>query len=173
MCFVGVQWKDIAGQPVAFTTGITELTASLDCGKKCYMSCTRTEAVTTTETVTQDQADLVLHLHPNNERPHVNWTTDTVDNENMGKKKSKCCCIYKKKKTWNDGSSSSDDSDCETGNCRGHVEKRHEHHSDPAGGDGGAEPCHREAHSLSRILAQRRVLYFDWNINTHRRVPHA
>ncbi|EPB75180.1 protein phosphatase inhibitor [Ancylostoma ceylanicum] len=104
------------------------------------MSCTQAETVTTTETITEDQADLVLHLHGDNERPHVNWSTDTVDNENMGKKKSKCCCIYKKKKMWNDDSSS-DDSDCETGNCRGHVEKRKGDHSPPSG-DGGAEPCH-------------------------------
>jgi len=62
------------------------------------------------------------------ERPHVQWTTDTVDNENMGKKSSKCCCIYKKKKKW-DEDSDSDDSDCETGHCRGHVEKKH-HHKD-------------------------------------------
>ncbi|KAK6730456.1 hypothetical protein RB195_007120 [Necator americanus] len=105
------------------------------------MSCTRTEPVTTTETVTGDQAELVLHLQQDGERPHVNWSTDTVDNENMGKKKSKCCCIYKKKKAWDDDDDSSDDSDCETGNCRGHVEKKKEGHSPPSGGD-GAEPCH-------------------------------
>ncbi|KAE9418677.1 hypothetical protein Angca_003194, partial [Angiostrongylus cantonensis] len=69
------------------------------------------------------QTGLVLRLSREPERPHVNWTTDTVDNENMGKKKSKCCCIYKKKKTWQDDSSS-DDSECETGSCRGHVEKK-------------------------------------------------
>ncbi|KAK6015156.1 protein phosphatase inhibitor [Ostertagia ostertagi] len=52
--------------------------------------------------------ELVLRLSREPERPHVNWTTDTVDNENLGKKKSKCCCIYKKKKTWQDSSSSDD-----------------------------------------------------------------
>lgn len=36
----------------------------------------------------------------------VQWTTDTVDNEHMGKKKSKCCCIYKKKRNWNESDSS-------------------------------------------------------------------
>ncbi|VDL68059.1 unnamed protein product [Nippostrongylus brasiliensis] len=59
-----------------------------------------------------DPEQLVLRLSREPERPHVNWSTDTVDNEHMGKKKSKCCCIYKKKKTWQD-SSSSDDSLCE------------------------------------------------------------
>lgn len=38
----------------------------------------------------------------------VQWTTDTVDNENLGKKSSKCCCIYKKKKKWDEDSDSSD-----------------------------------------------------------------
>ncbi|XGW21566.1 hypothetical protein V3C99_004487 [Haemonchus contortus] len=102
------------------------------------MSCTKTEPVAT-ETVTEEQTELVLRLSREPERPHVNWTTDTVDNENLGKKKSKCCCIYKKKKTWQD-SSSSDDSDCETGNCRGHVEKKKGHDSHSDGGD-HAGPC--------------------------------
>ncbi|KAJ1362923.1 hypothetical protein KIN20_022649 [Parelaphostrongylus tenuis] len=99
------------------------------------MSCTTTEPVKTTETVTDDQTELVLRLSRDPERPHVNWTTDTVDNENMGKKRSKCCCIYKKKKSWQD-ESSSDDSDCETGNCRGHVEKKKDNPSRPPGGGG-------------------------------------
>uniref|UniRef100_A0AC34QQZ6 Protein phosphatase 1 regulatory subunit 11 n=1 Tax=Panagrolaimus sp. JU765 TaxID=591449 RepID=A0AC34QQZ6_9BILA len=68
------------------------------------------------------------------ERPRVQWTTNTVDNENMGKKSSKCCCIYKRKKKWNEDSDS--DSDCETGHCRGHVEKKHQHKPD----DGGPGP---------------------------------
>uniref|UniRef100_A0A7E4ZRP9 E3 ubiquitin-protein ligase PPP1R11 n=1 Tax=Panagrellus redivivus TaxID=6233 RepID=A0A7E4ZRP9_PANRE len=70
-------------------------------------------------------------------RPRVQWATDTVDNEEMGKKSSKCCCIYKKPKKWDD-SSSSEDSDCETGHCRGHVEKKHKHHDH--GDDNGAGP---------------------------------
>uniref|UniRef100_A0A7I4XWD0 E3 ubiquitin-protein ligase PPP1R11 n=1 Tax=Haemonchus contortus TaxID=6289 RepID=A0A7I4XWD0_HAECO len=60
------------------------------------MSCTKTEPVAT-ETVTEEQTELVLRLSREPERPHVNWTTDTVDNENLGKKKSKCCCIYKRR----------------------------------------------------------------------------
>jgi len=38
--------------------------------------------------------------------PRVQWTEDTVDNENLGKRKSKCCCIFKKKRDWNDSDSS-------------------------------------------------------------------
>ncbi|GMS83757.1 hypothetical protein PENTCL1PPCAC_5932, partial [Pristionchus entomophagus] len=73
-------------------------------------------------------------------RPSV-WTqsdmaTETVDNEGMGKRKSKCCCIYKKKRKWNDDASS-DESDCETGSCKGHVEKRLQNHHDHDHGEGG------------------------------------
>ena len=38
----------------------------------------------------------------------VQWTSDTVDNEHLGKKSSKCCCIYKKKKKWDEDSDSDD-----------------------------------------------------------------
>jgi len=68
--------------------------------------------------------NLILRLRstsPSNSQK-VHWTTDTVDNEHMGKKKSKCCCVYRKPKSFNESSSS--DSECETGHCQGHVEKR-------------------------------------------------
>ncbi|XP_045614919.1 LOW QUALITY PROTEIN: E3 ubiquitin-protein ligase PPP1R11 [Procambarus clarkii] len=51
----------------------------------------------------------------------VSWTNDTVDNENMGKKKSKCCCVYVKPHEFNESSSDSDD-ECQ--HCSGHVEKK-------------------------------------------------
>ena len=57
----------------------------------------------------------------------VSWTNDTVDNENMNKKKSKCCCIYKKPTEF--GESSDSDSDDECDNCRGHVEMKKKIHS--------------------------------------------
>ncbi|CAN8004111.1 unnamed protein product [Ixodes hexagonus] len=52
----------------------------------------------------------------------VGWSADTVDNENMGKRKSKCCCIYEKPRQFGESSSESDDDEC--ANCRGHVELR-------------------------------------------------
>ncbi|CAH1964539.1 unnamed protein product [Acanthoscelides obtectus] len=66
----------------------------------------------------------------------VKWTTGTVDNENMNKKKSKCCCIYEKPSNF--GESSSDDSDEECEHCRGHVEKKNKNKAKPpvAEGDG-------------------------------------
>lgn len=52
----------------------------------------------------------------------VVWTADTIDNEDMNKRKSKCCCIYEKPREFGESSSDSDGSDCD--NCMGHVEKR-------------------------------------------------
>ncbi|KAL7071862.1 hypothetical protein ACQ4LE_008840 [Meloidogyne hapla] len=67
--------------------------------------------------------------------PRVQWTEDTVDNENLGKRKSKCCCIFKKKRDWNDSDSS--DEDCESDHCRGHKGK-----APKAEGGGGGDDDH-------------------------------
>ncbi|KAJ0181551.1 hypothetical protein K1T71_002273 [Dendrolimus kikuchii] len=73
----------------------------------------------------------VITLRPTRaqQRKKVVWAEDTVDNENMNKKKSKCCCIYEKPHKF--GESDSEDSDDECEHCFGHVEKRrgkhHEH----------------------------------------------
>lgn len=50
----------------------------------------------------------------------VKWTTETVDNEHMNKKKSKCCCQYQKPKMFGE-SSSEDEDDCKS--CSGHKDK--------------------------------------------------
>ncbi|CAG9767628.1 unnamed protein product [Ceutorhynchus assimilis] len=52
----------------------------------------------------------------------VQWSTETVDNENMGKKKSKCCCIFNKPLKFGESSSDSSDDECE--HCQGHVDKK-------------------------------------------------
>lgn len=57
---------------------------------------------------------------PRSER-RVNWTSDTVDNEGMNKKKSKCCCIYSPQKQFNE-SSDEEEEDCS--NCYGHRNKK-------------------------------------------------
>ncbi|KAL4705877.1 hypothetical protein ACJJTC_002758 [Scirpophaga incertulas] len=56
------------------------------------------------------------------ERKKVVWTEDTVDNENMNKKKSKCCCIYEKPHKFDESDSEDSDDECE--HCFGHVERR-------------------------------------------------
>ncbi|XP_018320711.1 E3 ubiquitin-protein ligase PPP1R11 isoform X2 [Agrilus planipennis] len=68
----------------------------------------------------------------------VKWTSETVDNEDLNKKKSKCCCIYTKPKVFGE-SSSSDSSDDECDHCKGHTDKKKKkvhHHCDP-----NAESC--------------------------------
>ncbi|KAL1491653.1 hypothetical protein ABEB36_012217 [Hypothenemus hampei] len=82
--------------------------------------------VTLVETVDeQDQAVPRVTVKLKKPRPDrkVQWSTETVDNENLGKKKSKCCCIYNKPRKFGE-SSSSDSSDDECEHCQGHVEKR-------------------------------------------------
>ncbi|CAK1603593.1 unnamed protein product [Parnassius mnemosyne] len=66
----------------------------------------------------------VITLRPNRTqtRKKVVWTEDTVDNENMNKKKSKCCCIYEKPRRFGESESESSDDECE--HCFGHVEQR-------------------------------------------------
>ncbi|XP_025112465.1 E3 ubiquitin-protein ligase PPP1R11-like isoform X3 [Pomacea canaliculata] len=88
--------------------------------------------VTVTETITEEeetQHGPTLHLKLKNPKPDkkVKWSTETIDNEHMNKRKSKCCCIYEKPKLF--GESSSDEDDDETDHCRGHKGKCFRHGS--------------------------------------------
>ena len=73
------------------------------------LSTTMTTTITTDSNV--DQRILVLRLDQN--KPSVSFSTDTVDNENMGKKSSKRCCIYHKIKKFAESDSDESDSDTE------------------------------------------------------------
>ena len=53
------------------------------------------------------------------DRKKVKWTSETVDNEHLGKKKSKCCCVFVKKRAF--GESDSDESDGDCDHCSGHT----------------------------------------------------
>ncbi|CAL1537148.1 unnamed protein product [Lymnaea stagnalis] len=72
---------------------------------------------------------LQLRLQQPKTEPKVKWSTDTIDNEFMGKKKSKCCCIYEKPKVFGESESSSSDEEDEgcTPHCRGHKKKCYRH----------------------------------------------
>lgn len=63
-------------------------------------------------------------------RRRVLWAADTVDNENMNKRKSKCCCIFEKQREFGESSSDSEADDCP--NCRGHKEKSRKNANNPA-----------------------------------------
>lgn len=73
-----------------------------------------------------------LNLQKRRNSKKVVFTDDTVDNENLNRKKSKCCCIWQKPKTMEQSESESED---ECDNCYGHKPKKgdphDDHHDDP------------------------------------------
>jgi len=77
--------------------------------------------------------------------PRVRWAADTVDNENLNRRKSKCCCIYTKKREWDNVEGAVEEEEewdeCETGHCRGHVERKKQQAPNGEGeGKPGDEP---------------------------------
>ncbi|KAF6214346.1 hypothetical protein GE061_009086 [Apolygus lucorum] len=89
-------------------------------------------AVGDTQTVTEEvdgkTAEEVRAIKLTLKKPkcekQVKWTSETVDNEDLNRKKSKCCCIYEKPRNFGE-SSSEDEGECE--NCFGHVELKKKH----------------------------------------------
>ncbi|XP_023224114.1 protein phosphatase 1 regulatory subunit 11-like [Centruroides sculpturatus] len=69
--------------------------------------------------VSQNLQVVRLKLKKPSTQKKVKWSEETVDNENLNKKKSKCCCIYVKPLEFAESSSDTDD---ECDHCRGHVE---------------------------------------------------
>lgn len=49
----------------------------------------------------------------------MKFSEETIDNENLDKKKSKCCCIYEKPKLFGESSSEDDDPDQCPDHCHG------------------------------------------------------
>lgn len=84
---------------------------------------TVTTVVEATETT--DGETKVLKLRRREAKPElrkkVSWTSETIDNEGLGRKKSKCCCIYVKPKKFGESDTESED-DCE--NCSGHAPQK-------------------------------------------------
>jgi protein phosphatase 1 regulatory subunit 11 len=81
-------------------------------------------SATITLAVSQSPETNTLRLTANQvqsiQRRRVSWSTETVDNEGMGKKKSKCCCIYQKPRNWDESSEEDENEDDDCQNCRGH-----------------------------------------------------
>ncbi|XP_061434618.1 splicing factor 3A subunit 2-like isoform X2 [Lethenteron reissneri] len=73
---------------------------------------------------------LTLRLtRPRGDR-RVVWTSDTIDNEHLGRRSSKCCCVYQKPRDF--GESSSDSESEEGGSNCGNAHCPHGHaHSHP------------------------------------------
>lgn len=81
---------------------------------------------TSSSTITTEQLNqtgsssgtVKLSLQKRKSSKKVVFTDDTVDNENLNRKKSKCCCIYEKPRTFDKSDSESDEDECD--NCYGH-----------------------------------------------------
>ena len=76
------------------------------------------EATTTTES-SGPTLKLRLTQTKQKERRKVQWSSETVDNEHLGRKKSKCCCVFVKKRPFGQSDSEESDDDCD--NCCGHT----------------------------------------------------
>ena len=55
------------------------------------------------------------------ERRQVKWSTETVDNEHLGRKKSKCCCVFVKKRPFGQSDSESSEGEDDCDHCSGHT----------------------------------------------------
>ncbi|XP_038624692.1 E3 ubiquitin-protein ligase PPP1R11 [Tachyglossus aculeatus] len=78
------------------------------------------------ETVTKptENRSLTIKLRKRKPEKKVEWSSDTVDNEHLGRRSSKCCCIYEKPRVFGESSTESEDEDdegCGHAHCvRGH-----------------------------------------------------
>ena len=78
--------------------------------------------VAPTETLPAVSEAVTLTLYPPKKpKKKLKWSEDTVDNENLGRKKSKKCCIFHKKKRFDESSDESDSSDSDDDGC-GHED---------------------------------------------------
>lgn len=109
-----------------------------------------TSSETITETVQtstppppqQEGRSLTIKLRKRKTEKKVEWSSDTVDNEHLGRRSSKCCCIYEKPRQFGESSSESegedDDEGCGSAHCiMGHGRRGHEGHAGHTGGTGG------------------------------------
>ncbi|XP_017286185.1 E3 ubiquitin-protein ligase PPP1R11 [Kryptolebias marmoratus] len=107
-----------------------------------------TSSETITETVQtstppppqQEGRSLTIKLRKRKTEKKVEWSSDTVDNEHLGRRSSKCCCIYEKPRQFGESSSESegddDDEGCGSANCiLGHGRRGHGQRP-----DGGTAP---------------------------------
>ncbi|XP_036371902.1 E3 ubiquitin-protein ligase PPP1R11 [Megalops cyprinoides] len=96
-----------------------------------------TSSETITETVQtntppppqQEGRSLTIKLRKRKTEKKVEWSSDTVDNEHLGRRSSKCCCVYEKPRQFGESSSESegeDDEGCGSAHCiLGHGRGRH------------------------------------------------
>ncbi|NXO01282.1 PP1RB ligase, partial [Rhinopomastus cyanomelas] len=56
-----------------------------------------------------ENRSLTLKLRKRKPDKKVEWSSDTVDNEHLGRRSSKCCCIYEKPRAFGESSTESDE----------------------------------------------------------------
>ncbi|XP_063147414.1 E3 ubiquitin-protein ligase PPP1R11 [Candoia aspera] len=101
-----------------------------------------TTTVTETEVTEPENRSLTIKLRKRKPSKKVEWSSDTVDNEHLGRRSSKCCCIYEKPRAFGESSTESEDEDdegCGNAHCiRGH--KKGQRGKPPSkAGDAGPE----------------------------------
>ncbi|XP_078073633.1 E3 ubiquitin-protein ligase PPP1R11-like [Mustelus asterias] len=101
-------------------------------------SSTVTETVDGNQPADPENRSITIRLRKRKTNKKVEWTSDTVDNEHLGRRSSKCCCIYEKPRAFGESSSESEDEDgggCGNAHCvRGHKK--------PFSGDGSHPADH-------------------------------
>ncbi|XP_065272316.1 E3 ubiquitin-protein ligase PPP1R11 [Emys orbicularis] len=109
----------------------------------------RAASATVTETITiePENRSLTIKLRKRKPDKKVEWSSDTVDNEHLGRRSSKCCCIYEKPRAFGESSTESEDEEdegCGNAHCiRGH--RKGEHGGRGGGGSGGGRGSPRKA----------------------------
>ncbi|KAJ0055153.1 hypothetical protein NL108_011178 [Boleophthalmus pectinirostris] len=93
---------------------------------------TETVQTTTPPPPQQEGRSLTIKLRKRKTEKKVEWSSDTVDNEHLGRRSSKCCCIYEKPRQFGESSSESegddDDEGCGSAHCiMGHGRRGHGH----------------------------------------------
>ncbi|XP_049649063.1 E3 ubiquitin-protein ligase PPP1R11 [Accipiter gentilis] len=56
-----------------------------------------------------ENRSLTLKLRKRKPDKKVEWSSDTVDNEHLGRRSSKCCCIYEKPRAFGESSTESEE----------------------------------------------------------------
>uniref|UniRef100_A0A8C3T9W2 E3 ubiquitin-protein ligase PPP1R11 n=1 Tax=Chelydra serpentina TaxID=8475 RepID=A0A8C3T9W2_CHESE len=76
-----------------------------------------------------ENRSLTIKLRKRKPDKKVEWSSDTVDNEHLGRRSSKCCCIYEKPRAFGESSTESEDEEdegCGNAHCiRGHRKGEH------------------------------------------------
>ncbi|TSK28259.1 Protein phosphatase 1 regulatory subunit 11 [Bagarius yarrelli] len=88
----------------------------------------------------QEGRSLTIKLRKRKTDKKVEWSSDTVDNEHMGRRSSKCCCVYEKPRQFGESSTESEEEDeegCGSAHCiLGHG-RAHGHRKEGGGGGSG------------------------------------